>query len=279
MYILIKNAVLAISYICLLLYVFVTNQTIGYMDRMLVMYTLYYVLLMVPKIHQFYVFNIVERVIPKWTYLLRAGFHYTLFYPTLTKSFPSVISICIIMMWKDIVFLITHAEKRLAKIEMSMFDEEMGHRIAHLHLNVFKDDIQNRFHKHCFDTNRIYMIENTGLSNETNLAIYNYRKLRLDGKSPRTFTTEDDSIYYDASNNQRIFISNRNHFIIIPLLIICWLMIMTEHTLTMYMYINHGIILLDIISQRYGNKINDIVIDSAYFVSLAVIANVYATYG
>lgn len=277
MYILIKNATLAISYICLLLYVFVSNQTIGYMDRMLVMCTLYYMVLIVPKIHQYYVFSIVERVIPKWTYLLRAAFHYTLFYPTLTKSFPSVVSICILMMWKDIVFLITHAEKRLAKIEMSMFDEEIGQRVAHLHLNVFKDDINNRFHKHCFDTNRIYMIENTELSNETNLAIYNYRKLRLDGKTPRNFT-EDDSIHYDASNNQRIFISNRKQFIIIPLLIICWLMIMTDRTLAITMYINHGIILLDIISQRYGNKVNDIVIGSTYFVSMVVIVNVYATY-
>ena len=108
------------------------------MDRILIMYTLYYMVLLVPKIHQYYVFNIVERTIPKWTYLIRAAFHYTLFYPTLTKSFPSVVSICIIMMWKDVIFLIKHAEKRIAKIEMSMFDEGLGQRIAHLHLNVFK---------------------------------------------------------------------------------------------------------------------------------------------
>lgn len=235
-------------------------------------------IMLIPKIHQYYVFSIVERVIPKWTYLLRAAFHYTLFYPTLTKSFPSVVSIGIIMLWKDIVFLIVHAEKRLAKIEMSMFDEEMGHRIAHLHLNVFEDDIQNRFHKHCFDTNRIYLIQNTEASKQSNLSIANYRKLRLEGKTPRTFI-DDDSIYYDASNNKRVFISNRAQFMVVPLLFICWLMAMTDITLSIYMYINHGIILLDIISQRYGNKVNDIVIDSTYFISMIIITNVCATYG
>ncbi len=65
-------------------------------------------------------------------------------------DFNKIVSVCRIYMYnydvKDVIFsLIKHAEKRIAKIEMSMFDEGLGQRIAHLHLNVFKDDIENRF--------------------------------------------------------------------------------------------------------------------------------------
>ena len=120
MYILIKNVIICLSYILLLGYVFIGDFTLGYMDRILILFTLYYVLIMTPKLHHIYIYNLVERMIPKWTYFIRATFHYTLFYPELTKSLPTVISILLIMIWKDIIFLINHAEKRLTKIETSL---------------------------------------------------------------------------------------------------------------------------------------------------------------
>ncbi len=278
MYILGKNVLFAIYYICLLTYVFVSNLTIGYMDRILVFNTLYYVILMAPKIHHIYVYNIVERFIPRWTYFVRAAFHYTLFYPTLTKSFPSVLCVLMIMLWKDIIFLITHAERRLAKIEMSMYDEEMTHRIAHLHLNVFSDDMENRFHKHCFNTNRLYLLENTENAMDTQLAIHNYRKLRTERKKPREFTG-NDKVYYEASSNHKIFISHRYIFMAYPLIILVWLACMTDLSFTETMYMHHGILLADVLSKWFGNKINDIVIDLSYVISMSVIVYVHATHG
>ena len=263
MFILVKNLFLVISYLCLLGYMFIHSITITYLDRLILVYICYYSILLIPRIHQIYVYNIVERIIPKWTYLIRALFHYVLFYPTLTKAFPAVLSVFILMWWKDIYFLITHAEKRLAKIEMSMFDEECPQRIAHLHLNVFADDMGNRFHKHCFNTNRIYLIENTQQSSDSLLSIHNYRSLRMEGKPPRAFTG-DDKLYYKASNNKRIFISHREYFILTPLLILVWLMAMTDVTASKNMYINHGILLADVLSKWFGNKINDFIIGIVY---------------
>ena len=274
MYILIKNVIICISYLLLLGYVYIGNFTLGYMDRILILFTLYYVLLMIPKIHHIYIYNLVERMIPKWTYFIRAVFHYTLFYPELTKSFPSVISIVLIMIWKDIIFLINHAERRITKIETSLYEEELGYRIAHLHLNLFTDDTCNRFHKHCFDTNRIHLIENTHASNESLLSIHNYRKLRREKKIPRQFTG-DDKIHYEASNNKTIFISQRWSFLCTPLLTIIWMFAMTDLSGSFVMYINHLLILFDIATSYFGNKVNDICIDVSYLVAFIFIVLKY----
>ena len=115
----------------------------------------------------------------------RARFHYTLYYPDLNKSFPVVLCVLMVMLWKDCCFLISHAEKRLPKIETSMHHEDIEQRVAHLHLNVYADDIENRFHKHCFNTKRLHMQENTEQSKDALLSIYNYRKLHRKGKQPR----------------------------------------------------------------------------------------------
>lgn len=278
MYIVLKNVFVTLGFICLLSYVFLKNITVGYFDRLLIAYCLYYCAMLTPKVHQIYIYNLVERIIPKWTYIIRILFHYTCYYPNLTKAFPATLCVVMIMLWKDILFLIRHAEKRLAKIEMSMYDEESPHRIAHLHLNVFKDDINNRFHKHCFDTNRIYLIDNTPSSRDSLLSIYNYRALRLEGKKPRPFTG-DDELHYTASNNKRIFISQRLSFVVTPLILLGWLMCMTDLSTSSHIfYIHHGILLLDVITQQFGNKVNDVVIDISYFIGMLVIVSMYPLY-
>lgn len=272
MYILFKSVFVGIAYIAVLLYVFVKNVTVGYFDRILVMYPLYYCIMILPTVHQIYVYNVVERMIPKWTYLPRALFHYTLYYPDLTKSFPAVLCVIMIMIWKDICFLISHAEKRLAKIETSMYDEDIEQRVAHLHLNVYADDTENRFHKHCFDTNRLYMLQNTEQSKDALLSIYNYRKLRREGKQPREFTG-DDKIYYEASNNRKMFISQRWSFMVTPLLILLWLMLMTDHQPQLLMYIHYGCLAVDVSTYSLGNRANDIFTDFTYLASSLILVS------
>tara|TARA_B100000519_G_scaffold87018_1_gene75528 strand:- start:985 stop:1272 length:288 start_codon:yes stop_codon:yes gene_type:complete len=85
----------------------------------------------------------------------------------------------------------------------------------------------------------------------------------MEGKPPRAFTG-DDKLYYKASNNKRIFISHREYFILTPLLILVWLMAMTDVTASKNMYINHGILLADVLSKWFGNKINDFIIGIVY---------------
>ena len=46
----------------------------------------YYLLLLVPKIHQIYIYNIVERIIPKSSYIPRVAFHYCLFSNSISSS-------------------------------------------------------------------------------------------------------------------------------------------------------------------------------------------------
>lgn len=270
MYILTKNISLFIAYVGILFYTFVHSKPYAQVHGILLIFMSYYGILLIPHVHQIYIYNIVERIIPKWSYLVRCSFHYLLFYPTLTKSFPAVLSVFIVMLWKDIHFLIKHAEKRLAKIEMSMYDSESPNRIAHLHLNVYTDDTGNRFHKHCFDTNRIYLIEHTQQSKQSLLSIYNYRTLQKEGKKPRTFTG-DDEIHYIAANNTNIFISQRQSFLLPPLLILIWLMTMTDVTASKNMYLNHGVLLADVLSYRLGNKVNDITIGYAYLIAIVTI--------
>ena len=64
MFILLKSVFVGIAYIAVLLYVFVKDVTVGYFDRILVMYPLYYCIMTFPTVHQIYVYNVVERMIP-----------------------------------------------------------------------------------------------------------------------------------------------------------------------------------------------------------------------
>ena len=61
-------------------------------------------------------------------------FHYFLFQHDILRAFPATVTIALICLWKDIIFLINHAEKRLAKIEKAMYEDEdlINKRIADL---------------------------------------------------------------------------------------------------------------------------------------------------
>lgn len=232
--------------------------------------TLYYMLVLVPKIHQIYVYNIVERMIPKWTYVYRIFFHYILYNERLTSAFPSVLSVSVIMILKDIHFLIKHAENRLAKIEKILYEDGYKKRIVHLHNQIITEDMYSRFHQHCFDTNRLYLEDLTPSTTDKTLAINNYRTIRKNGNKPKPFQ-DDDEIFYKASSNKYIFISQRYSFYLFPIIVILWLMTMTDTTMTPKMWINHGILTADLLSMLGGTKFNDITIDFCYLVSIIYI--------
>ena len=142
--------------------------------------------------------------------------------------------------------------KRLAKIETSMYDE---HRAAsvHLHLNVTLTT--RKMVTSTASTPAACMLQNTEQSKDALLSIYNYRKLRREGKQPQEFTG-DDKIYYEASNN-RMFISQRWSFMVTPLLILLWLMLMTDHQPQLLMYIHYDACSrrVNLLARQQGNDI------------------------
>jgi hypothetical protein len=224
---------------------------------------------LIPKIHQIYVYNIVERMIPKWTYVYRIFFHYLLYSKRLTSAFPSVLSVVLIMILKDIHFLITHAENRLAKIEKILFEDGYKKRIVHLHNKIITEDMYSRFHQHCFDTNRMYLEDLTPSTTDKTLSISNYRIIRKNRNKPKPFQ-DDDELFYKASSNKYIFISQRYSFYLAPTIIILWLMAMTDISTSSKMWINHSVLVVDLLSMFGGNNFNDIIIDVSY-----LLANIY----
>lgn len=227
----------------------------------------YYLILIYPTMNDIYIYNLKERTIPKWTYIWRAAFHYLLYMPQISNAFAAVVCIFVIMLWKDILFLIRHAERRLAKIESLLYEEgTFKHRIAHLHHNLYEEDTGNRFHRHCFDTNKLYLFELTSSSKKTALSVHNYRVVRSENNQPRAFTEDEDSRCYEASGNTHIFISQRTSFIAIAPVALIWLLWMAEREISNRLIINHGIIILDIISSAWDTHINDAVVDISYVV-------------
>lgn len=265
MIILCKHLVLFLTYTVTALFMIHYDKmsTIG---PYIVFAAFYFGIMLIPKIHQIYVYNLVERMIPKWSYLLRATFHYCLYRENITHAFPAVLTILIIVMWKDIIFIINHGESRLAKIEKLLYDDGYDKRIVHLHKHVYNGDMITRFHDHCFDTNRLYLDVISPTAAETMLAIDNYRKIIKDGNKPREFK-DNDEVYYKAAFNQNIFISQRWSFIALPIVVIGWTLAMTDTTGETKMYINHGIVLIDLLTTSLSVKMNDIVIDSLYLLS------------
>ena len=262
MIILTKHVFIWVSYFFILGYTYNNDMV---MFPFIIMSIIYYSIMLIPYVHKIYIYNLMERSIPKWTYLIRAAFHYLLFKNDIMSAFPSVLIVCILSILKDIIFLIEHAETRLAKIDKILYEDPDFNkkRISHLHLNVFADDINNRFHKHCFNTNRLYVeCDITPYAADTALAINNYRILRKDKKRPREFT-EGDEVAYIASENHKIFISGRDYFYVLPSALLMWMVTMLPKQ--GYQTVIIGVITsIDLFTIHFGNKINDIAIDLSY---------------
>jgi hypothetical protein len=172
---------------------------------------MYYLIMLHPGIHEKYIFQMTERYFVRWRIVWILFFHACLNHDVLLFFF--------MYLYKELVFVINYAETRLAKIDESIYEKMMGYRVAHLHLNVFQDDMDNRFHENCYNTNRLYLIESTNTSRETQLGISNYRDIRRRGKAPREMT-ETDASMYKASSNKGLLLADRQIMVVYPMLIL-----------------------------------------------------------
>jgi len=182
-------------------------------------------------------------------------------------------------LYKELYFLIHFAEARLAKIEDSIEEKMPQYRIAHLHLNVFPDDMNNRFHESCFNTNRLYLLETSTSSRETQLGISNYREIRKKNKKPREMT-DREKILYKAAGNTEILISERLYFILYPIAVLIVLLIFTIAATYVE---NSGLALLtfqliitDILSYTLTPPVyHDLIVDLNYAVSSVIFVRSY----
>ena len=161
---------------------------------------------LIPPLHRRTIYYITEFKIPPWSIALKCMIHISLF-----ENFHQKINIMMLWMliycWNDLYFVVCHAEKRLAKIDDLLQDHTM--RLAHLYHDTYADDTKNRFHKHLFDTNRLYWFDKTDESNRISLGIHNYRKI-MRPINPKAMLVK-------AASGKSIFLSNR-HLIHVPAL-------------------------------------------------------------
>lgn len=263
MFLLCKHLILLVVHVGLCI-----SMTYSPSNNVLFAYTcsrvLYYAILLFPNVHQVYIYNIVERTIPKMSYFLRAIFHYSIFIDNIERAFASVVSLVCIILLKDMMFLVKHAEQRLAKIDDILYEDGYCKRIVHLHNNVYHEDTLTRFHQHSFDTNRMYLDNLTVEASNVSLAVHNYRQIRKKKKSPREWKTKEDKLYYQAASNRHIFISNRYTFFILPFATCIWCLCLTGMPNQYPSIVNYALITIDLFTTPFGNMINDISIDIAY---------------
>lgn len=264
----IKHIVLFIAYLVTCVYIFATNHTSS-IAPYASMGGMYYSVLVFPRMNQLYEYNLVERTVPKVSYVLRGAFHYLLFKHHPSSSFAAVLSVFMLLLFKDIRFLLRHAEARLGKIDELLYDAGFGKRIAHLHLRTYEDDTNNRFHAHCFDCNRLYLEDYTLDASTTALQIHNYRGIRRERNTPRSLTDAEQITWY-ASSNRVIFVSQRFLFLLIPLCLLASCMVATKSVDTFRVCVNHGLLLIDLATVNLSPKWNDIVVDVAYYVGLVL---------
>lgn len=236
------------------------------------LFTLYYGVLSVPKIHQLYEYNTVEHSIPKWTYFLRVYYHTVLLEEVPFAGISSLFLIVILMMWKDIRFLITHAENRLKKIDEKMYTNSgtTKFRISNLHLNGFEDDTASRLHHHQFNTNMLNIVPHSYQSEENQNAIKNYVEYRKSNLfEPKNMTDWERKMWH-LSDYRSVFIQNREIMMFAPLLYIicgaftCFPLAVTNRT-RLVIYFNTLLFVGDCISTMLMKReSNDVFIDVLY---------------
>jgi hypothetical protein len=162
MEIIIKHVFLCLLYILLLCTSNVKHLCIPVLfNPIVVSISGYYLLLLHPDGLQHYVFHLIERHIPLCSYLYRTVLYFLIFYREPVRFLLAFTSLMFILLWKQTIFLIHHAERRLYKIEYSLYEQVPRKRIAHLHHQMYAEDSGNRFHSHMYHTNRIFLMDST----------------------------------------------------------------------------------------------------------------------
>ena len=124
-------------------------------------------------------------------------------------------------MWKDIRFLITHAESRLKKIDEELYKNEgtKKYRICHLHLNAFDDDTAPRLHTHNFNTNVLKIVPHSYQSEQNQNAIKNYVEYRKTNVFQPKNMGKWETKMWRISDYKNIFIQNMFFFFILCFLV------------------------------------------------------------
>lgn len=234
---------------------------------------LYYLVMIQSRVHMMYLYFVMEKRYVRWKQLWQFFFHMAIFLGT-DALFIAVAGLVYMFLYKELFFTIKFAEKRLAKIEESIDEKMPQFRVAHLHLNVFEEDMENRFHESCFNSNRLYLLETTSSSRETQLGIINYREIRKNKKKPREMT-EREKVLYNASSNETMFLSDRNYFIFYPLGILFFLLLCTlvgsYSILQSYLYVS--LICGDVVTyMTMDPQYHDVYVDAHYAVASLVFA-------
>ena len=244
------------------------------------LFTLYYGVLSVPKIHRLHEYNTVEHTIPKWSYLFRAYFHTVLLDEIPFAGIVSVMLLIIIMMWKEIRFLIVHAETRLKKIDEELYNHNVAgkYRICHLHLDGFDDDTASRTHAHQFNTNVLNIVPHSYQSEENQNAIKNYAEHRQRSMFAPKQMSDWEKRMWRVSDYKGIFIQNREVAMFAPIMyILCGAFICVplaeSNRFRLIIYLNTLLFIGDGVSTvMMKNLNNDIFVDLLYtFVSIAFI--------
>ena len=224
---------------------------------------LYYAVLSVPKIHRIYYYTSVYQTVPKFTYMWRAYYHITLLPEAAAYT---CLILCIILLYKDIRFLIFHAEMRLRAIDKELYESARNFRLAHLHHNTFGDDIILKKHKFFFHTNKIKFVKHTYESEETQNGIKNYEEYRSRHYTPPKRNTEGEERMWRASSYKYIFLENRDFFIWTPVFMLLTAIVgLYVHALSLEMYLNIILLTGDLITTILCTKIkNDLIIDCLY---------------
>jgi len=229
------------------------------------MMMMYYMVMLHPYFHMLYIYSVMEKRYFRCKQVWQLFFHICLGY----ISTPLYL-----FLYKELFFIIKFAEKRLAKIEESIVEKIPSYRIAHLHLNTFKEDMDNRFHYSCFDTSRLYLLETTQESKKTQLGISNYREIRRKQDTPREMSDEE-TIMYTAASNQTLFLSNRKYYIISPIVILAG-MLLIETSNTLNYSVHATLIFIDVATYIFTPpRAHDIFVDVSYASAALIFALVY----
>lgn len=240
------------------------------------LFTLYYGVLSIPKVHQLHEYNSVEQTIPKWTYLLRGYYHIVLLQKVPYAGVLSVFLMIILMMWKDMRFLVMHAEDRLKRIDELMYatPETKAFRFCHFHLKGFDDDIAVRSHMHYFNTNKLNLVKHSFQSEEQQNAIKNYVDYRKTHIFPPTNMKEWETRVWNISDYKYIFLYNRDMYRFVPIIYIlggtflCFSISSTQFVL--YLYLNSILFIGDTVSTVVMQQLNNDIFNDILYAFCAV---------
>lgn len=277
MIIYVKNSILFLYYaiLCFLMLtkhlVFVKTIYFYFFPLMMV----YYMCLLHPQAHMIYTYYVMEKRYVRWKQIWQFFFHFAMYFHS-DNMYISLASLLYLFLYKELYFILNFAEKRLGKIEESIYEKIPDYRIAHLHLNVFHEDMENRFHESCFNTNRLYLLETTIASRETQLGISNYREIRRGDKTPREMT-EKEKTMHEASSNRTLLLSNRAYFVFYPIGILLFLLLCTlAGSDPLIAYFNFSLIIWDLITYLFiRSHRHDVSVDVNYAVSALLFAQLH----